>query len=83
MCLIGMKYMIIILIIIIISLGKISLSNILQIHHARTRTHAHTREHGHPTTVAVRCVRASNHDYVMVGRALFDAGRTMPVAGHL
>ena len=52
MCLICMKYRIII--IIIISLGKISLSyiaNTSRMHactHARTRTHAHTREHAHP-----------------------------------
>ena len=49
MCLICMKYRIIILIIIIISLGKISLSYIANISHthACTRTHAHTREHAH------------------------------------
>ena len=90
-CLICMKYRIIMLIIIIISMGKISLSyiaNTSRTHarmHARTHTHAHTREHAHPnptTTVAVRSVGAPNHDTVMVGRPLFDAGQTMPVAGH-
>ena len=43
-CLICMKYRIIILIIIIISLGTISLSYMAN----TSRTHAHTREHAHP-----------------------------------
>ena len=80
-CLIRMKYRIIILIIIIISLGKILSSYIANTSrtHActdvRTRTLAHT--HTPRTTVAVRCVGAPNHDVVMVGLTLFDAGQTM------
>ena len=75
MCLICMKYRIIILIIIIISLGKISLSYIAK----TSRTHAHTRSRTRtspPTTVAVRCIGAPNQS-VMVGRIAFDAGETM------
>ena len=77
MCLICMKYRIIILIIIIISLGKISLSYIAN----TSRTHAHTRSRTRthpspPTTVAVRCIGAPNQS-VMVGRIAFDAGETM------
>ena len=51
-CVICMKYRIIILIIIIISLGQIILSYIWQTHHART----HARTHP-PTTVQVVTVR--------------------------
>ena len=59
-------------IIIIISLSKI-LSNTLR---TDAYMHAHTRAHEHPPTpVAVRSVDASNHDSVMVGCPLFDAGR--------
>ena len=87
MCLIGMKYRIIILIIIIISLDKILSSYYCKhITHARIngRTHAHTRSHSRTrtrttpyTTVAVHCFSAPNHDSVMVGRTLSDAGETM------
>ena len=86
-CLICMKYRILMLISIIISMGKISLSYIAK----TSRTHAcmHARAHTltrtpppPPTTIAVRSVGALNHDSVMVGRPLFDAGQTMPVAGH-
>ena len=79
-----MKFRIIIFIIIIISLGKISLSyiaNTSRTHactHARTLTLANT--HTPPTTVAVRCIGAPNQS-VMVGRTAFDAGETM--AGRL
>ena len=86
MCLICMKYRIIILIIIIISLGKISLSyiaNTSRTHactHARahtlTLTNKHAQPHPPPTTVAVRCIGAPNQS-VMVGRTAFDAGETM------
>ena len=76
MCLICMKYRIIILIIIIISLGKISLSYIAN----TSRTHAHTREHAHHDTHDRRCIGAPNQS-VMVGRTAFDAGETM--AGRL
>ena len=76
-----MKYRIVILIIIIISQGKILSSYIANTSrtHActdvRTRTLAHTRTTR--TTVAVRCVGAPNHDYDMVGRTFVDAGETM------
>ena len=80
MCLICMKYRIIILIIIIISLGKISLSYIANTSctHARVcRTHAHTREHAHPNPPHdLRCIGAPNQS-VVVGRTAFDAGETM------
>ena len=77
-CLICMKYRIIILIIIIISLDKILSSYIANTSRTHGRTHAHTRVHAHPhTTVAVRCFGAPNHDSVMVGRTLSDAGETM------
>ena len=47
-CLICMKYMILILIIIIISLGQIFIFyRILQTHHACTHARAHTRMHAH------------------------------------
>ena len=79
-CLICVKYRIIILIIIIISLDKILSSYIANTSrtHARMhgRTHVHTCAHPH-TTVAVHCFGAPNHDSVMVGRTLSDAGETM------
>ena len=84
-CLICMKYRKIILIIIIISLGKISLSYIAN----TSRTHAckHARAHTltlakthtpctPPPTVAIRCIGAPNQS-VMVGRTAFEAGETM------
>ena len=76
-----MKYRIIILIIIIISLDKILssyIANTLRMHactDVRTRTLAHT--HTPPTTVAFLCFGAPNHDGVIVGRTLSDAGETM------
>ena len=80
MCLICMKYRIIILIIIIISLGKISLSYIANTSrkHADTHARAHTLTlaNTHIPTVAVRCIDAPNQS-VMVGRTAFDAGETM------
>ena len=78
MCLICMKYRIIILIIIIISMGKISLSYIANTSRTHARTHAPTREHAHPTrtTVAVRCIGAPNQS-IMAGRTAFDAGEIM------
>ena len=78
MCLICLKYRIIFLIIIIISLGKILFSYIaIHITHARM----HTLEHAHPTsTNDLRCVGAPNHDGVMVERPSFrrwrDNGRS-------
>ena len=79
-----MKYRIIILIIIIFSQGKISLSYIANtsLTHACTHVRAHmlTLANTHtpppPTTVAVRCIGAPNQS-VMVGRTAFDAGETM------
>ena len=49
MCLICMKYRMIILIIIIISMGQILLSYIANTSgtHSRTRTHTHARTHAH------------------------------------
>ena len=78
MCLIRMKYRIIILIIILIRLGEI-LSSYIAKHITHIRMHGRTDAHTHTprTTVAVRCVGALNHDNVMVGRTLFDAGETM------
>ena len=75
-CAISMQYRKMILIIIIISLGKILLSYIANTSrtHARTHAHTHARAHTHsrtqqPTTiailaVAVRWVGAPNHDKV-------------------
>ena len=66
-----MKYRIIILIIIIISLDKILSSYIAN----TSRTHACTdvRTHIHDR----RCFGVPNHDAVMVGRTLSDTGETM------
>ena len=84
MCLIWMKYRIIIIIIIIISRGKILSSSIANPSHTHACTdvrtaRAHPRTLTHttppPTTVAVR--GAPNHDSVMVGRTLSDPGETM------
>ena len=72
-CMICMKYRIIILIIIIITLGKILSSYIANTSRTRTLAHTHTPP---TTTVAVRCVGAPNHDSVMVGRTLSDAGES-------
>ena len=74
MCLICMKYRIIILIIIIISLGKISLSYIAN----TSRMHAHTLTlaNTHTPIPDRRCIGAPNQS-VMVGRTAFDAGETM------
>ena len=86
MCLICMKYRIIIFIIIIISLDKILSSYIANTSrtHARTYARAHSRTlahirahaHAHPHT-PVGCFGAPNPDSVMVGRTLSDAGETM------
>ena len=77
MCLIRLKYRIIILIIIIISLGKILSSYIAN----TSRTHTYARAHSRARTPhALRrwsLYRCAHHDYVMVGRTLPDAGETM------
>ena len=70
MCLICMKYRIIILII-IISLGKIS-SYIAN----TSRTHARTLANTHTPTHDRRCIGAPNQS-VIFGRTVFDAGETM------
>ena len=77
-CLICMKYMIIILIIIIISLDKILSSYIANTSrtHACTGVRTRTRTPPH-TTVAVRCFGAPNNDSVLVVRTLSDADETM------
>ena len=77
MCLICMKYRIIILIIIIISLGKISLSYIANTSrtHACMHARAHTGEHANPHPDR-RCIGAPNQS-IMVRRTAFDAGETM------
>ena len=67
-----------ILIIIIISLGKLLLSYIANTSrtHAHTRLNAHARTHSltpPPTTVAVRCVGVPNHD----AESWLGAGETM------
>ena len=58
-CAISMKYMKMITIIIIISLGKILLSYIYGKHTTYTHTHTHTREHAHtnppPSPSGCRC----------------------------
>ena len=69
MCLICMKYRILILIIIIISLDKILSSYIAN----TSRTHARTYARAHER----RCFSAPNHDSIMVGRTLSDAGEIM------
>ena len=89
-CLICMKYRIIILIIIIISLDNISLSYIANTSRTDACTHArahtiilaNTHTPPHPTHDRRCSLCAPNHDSVMVGRPVFDAGQTMPVAGH-
>ena len=64
-----------------ISLGKILLSYIANTSrtHARMheRTHSLTLAHMHPPTHHRRSVGAPNHDRVIVGYPLFDAGETM------
>ena len=93
MCLICMKYRIILLIIIIISLGKISLSYIANTScthacmHARTRTHAHTRKHAHPTPTPTpthdrrcslyRCAQSVRHGWAHRFRRWRDNGRSV------
>ena len=80
-CLICMKYRIIILIIIIIGLDKILSSYIANTSrtHARTyaRAHSRTLAYTHTPTHDRRCFGAPNHDSFMVGRTLSDAGETM------
>ena len=45
--------------------------------HACTDVRTCTLVHMHTPTHDLRCVGAPNHDSVMVGRTLFDAGETM------
>ena len=79
MCLICMKYRIIILIIIIISLGKISLSYIANTSrmHACTKALAnmHTPTPPPPTTIAVRCAQSVRHGWAYRFRRWRDNGR--------
>ena len=73
MCLICMKYRIIILIIIIISLGQI-FYRILQTHHARNaRTRAHTCTY--TAVTAVQAIAIRWHPTVMAHSACDNAGR--------
>ena len=65
MCLIRMKYRIIILIIIIIRLGNYH--RILQTHHAHTHARTDARAHAHPRPSL----------FAVSVRTLFDAGETM------
>ena len=78
MCLICMKYRIIILIIIIIRLGKLLLSYIaIHITHARmhTREHANPDLHPRPSLFAVSVRPTMTESWL--GALLFDAGETM------